>query len=422
MAARYAIYFVPPPDTDLAKFGVSWLGWDIDRAETKTLDAFRNLNHEAHTSFVQNPKKYGFHATLKAPFRLRPGTSVEGLLAAVDKIASRRPVVRGLKLALGDLGSFLALITVSEMRELNSLSEAFVVGLDAFRAPMNSEERARRRPESLKVNQRRYLERFGYPYVKEEYRFHMTLTGQLKQVDRDTAYTHLQTVVDPILQTPLDIAEVAVVVQDVPTEPFRVLKRFSLGGSGHAGISEDARSAALFLVVGPSGAGKDSLIDGARAVLAGNENFIFPKRTITRPADAGGEAHRSVSENTFAREAAAGKFALSWQAHGLSYGVPSSIASNLAQGRSVIVNVSRGVLNTARQQFGSVRVLSVRASKQTLAARLANRGRESSVDIENRLRRAASYSVSGSDVIEIFNDGALEEAVERFTAALQMPD
>ena len=422
MAARYAIYFVPSPDTDLAKFGVSWLGWDIDRAETKTLYAFSDLNREAHTAFVQDPKKYGFHATLKAPFRLRPGTSVEGLLAAVDQIADRCLAVQGLKLALGDLGSFLALISVSETRELNSLSEAFVVGLDAFRAPMNSEERARRRPESLKANQRRYLERFGYPYVKEEYGFHMTLTGQLNQADRETAYTHLQTLVDPILQTPLDIAEVTVVVQDLPTEPFRVLKRFGLGGSGHAGISGNPRSATLFLVVGPSGAGKDSLIDGARAALAGNQNFIFPKRTITRPLDAGGEVHRAVSENTFAREAAAGEFALSWQAHGLNYGVPSSIASNLAQGRSVIVNVSRGVLNTARQQFGSVRVLSVRASEQTLAARLTNRGRESSVDIENRIRRAASYSVSGADVIEIFNDGALEEAVEQFTAALQMPD
>ena len=174
--------------------------------------------------------------------------------------------------------------------------------------------------------------------------------------------------------------------------------------------------------MGASGAGNDSLIDGARSVLAGNQNFIFPKRTITRPADAGGEAHRAVSENTFAREAAAGKFALSWQAHGLKYGVPASIASNLAQGRSVIVNVSRGVLNTARQQFDSVRVFSVRASEQTLAARLTNRGRESSVDIENRIRRATCYEVSGSDVIEIFNDGALEEAVERFTAALQIPN
>ena len=176
----------------------------------------------------------------------------------------------------------------------------------------------------------------------------------------------------------------------------------------------------MFLVVGPSGAGKDSLIDGAGAVPQAIK-ILFSKTHHHPPRGRRGEAHRSVSENTFAREAAAGEFALSWQAHGLSYGVPSSIASNLAQGRSVIVNVSRGVLNTARQQFGSVRVLSVRASGQTLAARLTNRGRESSVDIENRIRRAASYSVSGADVIEIFNDGALEEAVEQFTA-LQMPD
>ncbi|MBL25163.1 MAG: phosphonate metabolism protein/1,5-bisphosphokinase (PRPP-forming) PhnN [Rhodospirillaceae bacterium] len=180
-------------------------------------------------------------------------------------------------------------------------------------------------------------------------------------------------------------------------------------------------SGTLFLVVGPSGVGKDSLIDGARVALAGEVGFVFPQRTITRAADAGGEDHRAITSDRFAAEAAAGKYALSWQAHGLDYGIPVSIADDLSQGRSVIVNVSRGVLDAARQKFGRVRVLSIRASEQTLAARLADRGRESAEDIEQRIRRAAAYDVIGSDVIEIFNDGSLKDAIERVTAVLRDP-
>ncbi|HAT34823.1 MAG TPA: phosphonate metabolism protein/1,5-bisphosphokinase (PRPP-forming) PhnN [Rhodospirillaceae bacterium] len=180
-------------------------------------------------------------------------------------------------------------------------------------------------------------------------------------------------------------------------------------------------SGTLFLVVGPSGVGKDSLIDGARVALAGEVGFVFPQRTITRAADAGGEDHRTITSDRFAAEAAAGKYALSWQAHGLDYGIPVSIADDLSQGRSVIVNVSRGVLDAARQKFGRVRVLSIRASEQTLAARLADRGRESAEDIEQRIRRAAAYDVIGSDVIEIFNDGSLKDAIERVTAVLRDP-
>ncbi|MEE2995868.1 MAG: phosphonate metabolism protein/1,5-bisphosphokinase (PRPP-forming) PhnN [Pseudomonadota bacterium] len=421
MTARYALYFVPPPNSDLAKFGASWLGWDINRAEAAPSDGFTGLNHETRSAFVQAPRKYGFHATLKAPFRLRPETGVEDLLAAVDEIATQRFAVQKLNLKLTSIGSFLALIPVSKSSELNALAEAFVVGLETFRASMNREERARRRPDRLTENQRRYLESYGYPYVKEEYRFHMTLTGQLEQADRETAYAYLQTIAKPILATPLDITEAAVVVQEAPNDPFRVLERFALSGSVNADKSDNRGAATLFLVVGPSGVGKDSLINGARSALVDDTGFSFPQRTITRAADAGGEDHRAVSANAFAREASEGKFALLWRAHGFNYGVPAAIADDLAQGRSVIVNVSRGVLKAARRQFGNVCVLSICASEKILVTRLAGRGQQGEEDIEKHLRRAAAYSVNGSDVIEIFNDGSLEDAISRFMAVLRSP-
>ena len=174
----------------------------------------------------------------------------------------------------------------------------------------------------------------------------------------------------------------------------------------------------LILVVGPSGVGKDSLIDGAKAVLEGNPQFVFPRRTIMRAADAGSEAHRTITECDFVTEEAAGSFAFSWRAHGLAYGIPKTITDDLTAGRSVIVNVSRAILDRARRRFPSLRVISIHAPEGVLAERLSKRGRESKSDIRERLDRANAYDVAGPDVIELVNDGTLEVAVETFVAIL----
>jgi ribose 1,5-bisphosphokinase len=174
----------------------------------------------------------------------------------------------------------------------------------------------------------------------------------------------------------------------------------------------------LCLVVGPSGAGKDSLIAGAAAALAGDHRFLFPRREITRAADAGGEDHIPVSAQEFVARRAGGGYALAWEAHGLCYGIPSSIDDALAQGVSVIVNVSRTVIDTARACYPRLRVIHVTAPLDILAQRIAARGRETAADAATRLQRAAIIAPSGADVVEICNDGKLEDAVEAFAAAL----
>ena len=183
--------------------------------------------------------------------------------------------------------------------------------------------------------------------------------------------------------------------------------------------SKNKHRCVLFLVVGPSGVGKDSLIDGAKAALEGNPRFVFPRRTITRAADAGGEVHHTISESDFETEEVAGSFALSWRAHGLAYGILKTIVDDLAADRSVIVNVSRSILDQARQNFPSLRVISIRASEPVLAKRLAERDREGEADIRERLDRAKAYDVTGSDVIELVNDETVKIAVERFVAILR---
>jgi ribose 1,5-bisphosphokinase len=168
----------------------------------------------------------------------------------------------------------------------------------------------------------------------------------------------------------------------------------------------------LVLVVGPSGAGKDTLLDAARAALAGDPRFRFVRRVITRPADAGGEAHEAVTEATFATRA----FALAWQAHGLRYGIPDDIAADLAAGRVVVANVSRSVIAEAAARF-PVQVIEITAPPEVLATRLAMRGRESAADVTARLARTVARP-EGVPVDTVMNDGAAETGTARFLAAL----
>ncbi len=175
----------------------------------------------------------------------------------------------------------------------------------------------------------------------------------------------------------------------------------------------------LFLVVGASAAGKDTLIDAARAA---RPDIIFPRRVVVQPdADSPriGEAVDAVSPGRFDEMAASGAFALWWHAHGLGYGVPAQVSSDLAAGRDVMVNVSRTVIDEARRTFAPLRILVVTASVETRAKRLAARGRETPEEIESRLRRGAMTAPEGPDVITIHNDGAPEPAIEAFLTALQ---
>jgi phosphonate metabolism protein PhnN/1,5-bisphosphokinase (PRPP-forming) len=170
-------------------------------------------------------------------------------------------------------------------------------------------------------------------------------------------------------------------------------------------------------VVGPSGAGKDTLMDGARAALAGDARFVFARRVITRPAAAGGEDHQPASADDFAQMRDQGDFALWWNAHGLSYGIPARIAAEAGQGRVVVANLSRGVLAEAAARF-PLMVLEITAPLDLRAARLAARGRESVEDVARRLSREAPLP-EGLDIRRVVNDGPPEQGVAAVLAVLR---
>ncbi len=173
------------------------------------------------------------------------------------------------------------------------------------------------------------------------------------------------------------------------------------------------------LVVGPSGVGKDTLIDGARAAMADESSVVFARREITRPTDAGGEDHAHVGEADFRARRADGGYLLAWEAHGFGYGLSADLAAELAAGRTVVANVSRAVLDEARARFARVRVVSISASPATVARRLAARGREDASGIRDRLARADLYAAQGDDVVEVRNDDSPAEGVAALVAAIR---
>ena len=174
----------------------------------------------------------------------------------------------------------------------------------------------------------------------------------------------------------------------------------------------------LILVVGPSGAGKDTLLDAARAHFQGDDRIVFPLRCITR-ADQIGEQHAALSQAEFARRTEDGGFFLSWRAHGLDYGIMAEVLEKLVGGNIVVLNVSRRIIGEARQKWPRTHVIQITARPEVLRERLLARGRESADGIGQRLERASEIRLPEAGWLsELDNSGDLASAVGRFTALI----
>jgi phosphonate metabolism protein PhnN/1,5-bisphosphokinase (PRPP-forming) len=169
-------------------------------------------------------------------------------------------------------------------------------------------------------------------------------------------------------------------------------------------------------IIGPSGAGKDTLIAGARAAVS-PERFLFPQRIITRAADAT-EGSAYLSPEDFAREAEAGNFLFFWHANGLSYALPGAIAGDLAKGRHVVANVSRGMVQTIRERLPRVLAVQIVAPPDVLAERIAGRNREDQAMQDQRIKRGVAMETAASADVTIDNSGAPEVAIAALTRVL----
>lgn len=223
---RYAIYYAPPAGS-FATRAATWLGWDVDGGCAVAQPAIDGIDLAAAT---RAPRKYGFHATVKAPFRLAPGCSADDLAGALAALAGQlAPVtVQGLRYERM-AGRFLALRPDGDETALLALGGEVVARLDAFRAPLSETERARRNPASLSTRQRDLLERFGYPYVLEDFRFHLTLSDDLSAAELDVLEPAARDWFAPVLPTPFEIGALCLFGEDIEGR-FHLLSRHALTG------------------------------------------------------------------------------------------------------------------------------------------------------------------------------------------------
>ncbi|MBL0372928.1 phosphonate metabolism protein/1,5-bisphosphokinase (PRPP-forming) PhnN [Rhizobium sp. KVB221] len=185
-------------------------------------------------------------------------------------------------------------------------------------------------------------------------------------------------------------------------------------------MNSDDTSAAgtMVVVVGPSGAGKDSLMDYARQRLRDNDAYQFVQRCITRDSAAGGEDHQPVTIDEFEDMRRQGRFAVSWGAHELFYGIPAQSLEEVQRGRTLIANGSRIAIPEFRKVYPNLVVVSITADRAVIAKRLMARGRETAEEIERRLNRAADAWETDCEIVAIDNSTSLESAGERFVSAL----
>jgi ribose 1,5-bisphosphokinase len=177
----------------------------------------------------------------------------------------------------------------------------------------------------------------------------------------------------------------------------------------------------LFLVVGPSGVGKDTLIAGAAHALSGDPRYVFPRRVVTRPSN-DFEGHDSVDEAGFKSAAASGAFAFSWQAHGLSYGIPIAVDDDIRSGRKVICNVSRTVIRPLYTRYEHMTVILVTAPHEVIWARLLGRERASDSDLQSRMSRTQDINALFRPDFIIRNDGSVELGVQALLRLVSAPD
>jgi putative phosphonate metabolism protein len=225
---RYAIYFAAGSDSALSRFGAELLGYDA-----YTGDELRFPQDALHVApdwrdVSADPRKYGFHATLKAPMALAPGKTEAELIAACAEFTAKARPVPVIRPVVDAISGFIAVIPAEPVDALQQLAADCVRDFDAFRAGLTAEDRARRKPEKLSERQRDYLDRWGYPYVMEEFRFHMTLTGRLDAERRGPILAMLRDRFAGLKRDALAIDRIALFRQDDAKARFRIVGEWPL--------------------------------------------------------------------------------------------------------------------------------------------------------------------------------------------------
>lgn len=229
---RYAVYFAPPADSGLWDLAQRWLGRDCERDDLLTPPEVDGWSRSQIAAVTESPRRYGFHATLKAPFRLAPGISLRELHDRLTGFAAGRTAFLAPPLKVAAIGPFLALTLSQPSPGMQALADAAVTDLDDLRAPLSDADLARRLGKGLSARQEDYVHRWGYPYVFEEFRFHMTLTGPIPEAERrERLQSQLAALFRPELGNPVPVGEICLYSQENTDRPFVLADRFRLAAT-----------------------------------------------------------------------------------------------------------------------------------------------------------------------------------------------
>lgn len=226
---RYALYFSPPDDHPLHLSAMRWLGRNAFTGDLLPAPDHSGLTEEEWSSFTADPRRYGFHATIKAPFRLADGKTEEELIEMAGAFATSQASFAIPRIALAALGPFFALIEDEPAEPLSRHAELVVTLFEPFRAPLTEADIARRRPERLSERERDLLHKFGYPYVFDQFQFHMSLTGQVPVDKAEPTHHLLKRHFRDFIGKPLEISHLALFREEDAGADFRVLALFPLG-------------------------------------------------------------------------------------------------------------------------------------------------------------------------------------------------
>ena len=226
---RYALYFTPPHDDPLTVLASRWLGRDAFTGATLGTSVADNLAKGDRHQITEEPRRYGFHATLKAPFELAGSVTEQDLIEVATEFAAKTPAFTLPELVLGQLGRFFALVPGDLYPQLQAFSADVVRSFEPFRAALSEADIARRKPEQLDAAHRANLLRWGYPYVMEQFRFHMTLTGQVEPERQEAVAAALRQTFADHIGRPLSISGLAVFVEETRGAPFTVRSWLPLG-------------------------------------------------------------------------------------------------------------------------------------------------------------------------------------------------
>jgi len=230
---RYALYFSPGPGEELAELGASWTGRDAQSGKPVAHPDLHDLGASELASITGPARRYGFHATLKAPFRLADGARESDLVSALDAFASQTAAFEIPSLVVGQLEGFLALVPGGPAPQLNAFANSVVEAFEPLRAELSEREIERRNPDSLSSVQLRHLMRWGYPYVFDQFRFHMTLTTRLSDPDIARVEKAARHHFAPALAGPVAVRALCLFVEPEPGAPFQIHSRVPLAPDQH---------------------------------------------------------------------------------------------------------------------------------------------------------------------------------------------